>query len=466
MKNNLKFLLQRIIAPKSKNENLARREYILNILLITIIFLMSIGAIIIFYHLFFSDFNNYENNSLPLIFVLGILLFFATLYFLSRRGYSRYASYIFLCVLFIITAYMGYKWGVDLPAEILFYVLIIVMSGILVGTKMAFTATIFTSLFFIIIGHLQKANIILANRSWIIEPWGYSDAVMTSIILFIIATVSYLFNYELEKSFKRLKESEVDLKIEKDLLETRVKEKTQELKEIQAKEIAQVHRFSEFGKLSSGLFHDLVNPLTIVMLNVNKMKLDGENQPNFNLIKSELEQVSRASERMREFINSVRKQISPQGKKEPFCLNQEVEDAISVLNYKTCKNQICLLFSANEKLITTGDAIKFSQIVTNLISNAIDAYDDTDSKDKEIKIDLKKQENFITLSIIDKGKGIEDINIDKIFEPFFTTKTEGNNLGLGLALIKKIIEEDFLGNIKVTSNIGKGSTFTINFPLI
>lgn len=458
MKYHLQNFWRKIITPRSKDENSARQEYILNILLVAIIFLISIGMTIATCNFIFLDLENYQNNSLPLFFILAILIFFIFLYFLSRKGYSRLAAYIFLSIIFLLATYLGCTWGIDLQAEILFYVLVIVMAGIIAGAKPAFISTFLVFLSLVTVHYLQEAKLISANRDWTIQPWGYSDIIMISLIMFIIATISWLFDRELKKSL-------ANLKTERDLLEIRVAEKTKELRIIQAQEIAQVHRFAEFGRLSSGLFHDLVNPLTTVMLNINKIKLDGENQPHFNFIKSDLEQVSQASEKMREFINSVRKQISPEGKKENFCLNKEVEDAISVLNYKAAKNQVCLLFLANEKITTSGDAIKFNQIVTNLISNAIDAYDNSDKKEKEVKIVLTKQAEFIILSVIDYGQGIVSNNISKIFEPFFTTKSEQDSLGLGLALIKKIIEENFSGKIEVTSQLGAGATFIVKFPL-
>ena len=463
--NNIKSFLEKILKPKSEQEDKARQEYILNILLVTIIFLISLGSIISFYKLIFADQASYQSDSLSLILILAILTFFVSLYFLSRRGYNRTASSILLVTLFMIATYMGYKWGIDLPAEILFYVLVIVISGILVGTKLAFTATVSTTLVFIIIGHLQRNNIILSNRSWVNEPWGYSDIIMSSVILFIIAIVSWLFNHDLEKSLKRAKESEAALKAERDNLEIRVAEKTQELKRAQAKEIAQVYRFAEFGKLSSGLFHDLVNPLTTVMLNVKKIEEDSKNHPEFNFITSDLEQVSKASERMKEFINSVRKQISPQGKSENFCLNQEVEEAIQVLNYKSKKDKIQIIFYADKKIVINGDPIKFNQIVTNLISNAIDAFDNFSRATKEIIINLKQETDSIELEITDNGKGIPDNDIDKIFEPFFTTKAENHSLGLGLPLIKKMVEEDFSGKINVSSQIDNGTNFCVSLPL-
>ena len=450
-------ILKKIVAPQSKDENRARREYILNIMLTTIIVLVSIGVFIISYRLLFLNSGNYQNNSLPLFLILIILAIFISLRIISHKGYSHIASDIFIFILFLLATYMGYKWGVDLPAEILFYVLTIVISGILIGSRLAFITTSLTALTFIVNNYLQNYHFIIIDRSWIYEPWGYSDITITSIILAIIATVLWLFNRELKKS-------ETALKSERDLLEIRVEEKTKELRLVQAKEIAQVYRFAEFGKISGGLFHDLVNPLTTLMLNINKVKLDSENDPNFNIIKSEVNQAIKASEKMKDFIVSVRKQINFQDQKKAFSLNQEVEEAITILNYKSQKNQVEIIFDANENIIICGDPIKFNQIITNLVSNAIDSFGDEQDY-KEIIIELTKNLNHIKLSVTDNGSGIKDEIINRVFEPFFTTKTDGDGLGLGLSLIKKIIEESFSGTITVSSKINCGTTFTVELPL-
>ena len=457
--------LQKLTKPKILNEARARQEYILNIMLITLIILTAFGGLIIISLIFFSNLKDYKNNYLLIIAILGFLFFLISLYLLSRHGHIHLTAYIFIFTLFVAAIYLGCKWGVDLPAEILFYVLAIVTSVILIGTKTAFITTGTISLTIFLIGYLQNLQIINANRSWVSDPWGFFDVIVSSIILFIIALVSWLFNRELEKSLYKIKESEKELKIERDLLATRVEEKAKELRIIQAKEIAQIYHFAEFGKLASGLFHDLANPLTAVMLNINKIKMDNENSPNFNLINSEINQALKASEKMKDLINLVRKQISFKDQQTNFSLNQEIEEAIVILNYKAQKNQIQILFTAEENIIISGDPIKFNQIVTNLLSNAIDSYNNDLKKFKKIIINLNNYKNYIELSVKDNGQGINENIINHIFEPFFTTKPNSEGLGLGLSLIKKIIEESFTGTIKVFSNLDSGATFKVCLPL-
>ncbi len=441
---------------KIEKENRNRQKYILNILLNATIVLLVSGIIIMTYSLIFIKSTNYQSQSISLISLIAILVLLIVLKIIATKNHYRFSAYTLIGALFSLATYISFCWGADSQAGILFYALVIIMSGILIGARFSISSAILTSLSLFIINYLHQQKIIIAERSWIYESWSTSDVTITSIILFIIAVVLWLFNRELSRS-------EAELENERNLLEIRVEEKTAELKITQAKEIAQVYRFAEFGKLSSGLFHDLVNPLTALMLNINKVKIDSESDPSFNLIKMDINQAIKASEKMKDYIISVRKQINFQNQKELFSLNKEVEEAITILDYKARINQTSIIFIADENIKIQGDPVKFNQIITNLISNAIDSY--SNQSDKEIIVKLNKINQEIKLEVTDNGSGISENIIDKIFEPFFSTKN-GESLGLGLSFIKKIIEENFSGKIFVISQINYGTTFTVTIPLL
>lgn len=103
---------------------------------------------------------------------------------------------------------------------------------------------------------------------------------------------------------------------------------------------------------------------------------------------------------------------------------------------------------------------EINQVWTNLIQNALHAM----SKGGTLTIDAKHNKNSITVLISDTGVGIEPDLIDKIFEPFFTTKKQGEGSGLGLDIVKKIIDKHD-GKINVNSILGEGTTFTVTLPI-
>ncbi len=448
--------LYKLLEPRSKNEDLKRQEFILNILLLNSIILFIIANAVSVVNFIVVNPEVSKNNSISIVIIFLILSFFIFLYFLSRKGFFRIASYLLIAVLFLFSSYMGFRWGVDLPVEILFYSMIIVMSGILISTRFAFIVTFGVSATIITIGHLHNLNIFEVNRYWSSEMWRVTDMAIASILFFTIATVSWLSNREIEKSLTRARRAEADLKKERDSLEITVEQKTKELREIEMDKMAQLYRFAEFGRLSAGLFHDLMNPLNAVSLNMEKVKSREENpsaHPDKGTIdetKAYLNRAISSARKMEDFIVAVRKQISKQANNALFSLTEETRQVISVLSYKALKANVKIIFSSADNIETIGNAVKFNQVALNLIVNAIDAYLPVSAGEmREVIVSLQEKNGMISFIVEDRGVGISKENIEKIFEPFFTTKNYG--MGIGLSMVKRIIEKDFSGTIKAES---------------
>jgi len=465
--------IERYILPKSTNEDRARKEYILNILLVSSIALFSFAFVVRVGTAILGSafFHSKQNYSLPILTVAAILLCMASLFILSRKGFFRPVSHFLLSVLFCLSVYMSYIWGVQVLVSLLFYVLIIVMGGILVNTRFAFIATFLIALTISAMGLLQQGGIIVADTNWLNEPWELPDSIMVSLFLAVISTVSWLSNREIEKSLIRARRSEAALKRERDSLEVKVEEGVRELKETQLGKMEQLYRFAEFGRLSSGLFHDLINPLNAVALNMEMLK---ENRGNKDSgAKKYLENALSATKKMEDFVLAVRRQISNQENKESFSLTEEIRQVKEMLGYKLMKANVRVIYTSENNIRINGDAVKWNQVVLNLIVNAIDAFpldnvnsDKSNTEDKrKIILSLKEESNMIHFSIKDYGMGIPKENFDKIFEPFFTTK-KSSGMGIGLSMVKRIVEKDFHGTISVVSEENKGTTFIINLPKI
>jgi len=102
------------------------------------------------------------------------------------------------------------------------------------------------------------------------------------------------------------------------------------------------------------------------------------------------------------------------------------------------------------------------QVLINILINSVDA---SENLNNEINVSSKLVFQNINIFIEDKGCGIEKNKINKIFEPFFTTKEVGKGTGLGLTVSYGIIKK-FGGEIKVKSEVGKGSIFEIMLPIV
>ena len=484
----MKALLFKLIEPRAKDEDDRRQEFILNILLVSAGLLLTVSIISSTATLFFfSNTESRANNALSfglLFSLLGLLLF---LYLASRRGFFSFASHLLLGIFFLLVIYMNYRWGVDLPSTILLDALVIVMSGILINTRFAFITTAIIAMIITTVDILQKSQITEVDRYWRDEPWLITDTIVTSVIFLIIAIVSWLSNREIEKSLARARKSEAELKIERDSLEVKIEERTKELKETQAEKMTQLYRFAEFGRLSAGLFHDLINPLNAVSLNVEKLRnqsVSGAPATALSMKASEqagscVDRAVRAAKRLEDMVVSIRKQLTRQENKITFSLKEEIEGVINVLSHKAQNVGVTIRFLTDEDIHLFGDAMKFNQVALNLIVNAIDAYLPAVALVKagaspkiptlikrEIIVSLQEKKGTVIFSVNDRGMGISDENKQKIFEPFFTTKAESGGIGIGLSMTKRIVEKDFGGSIEVRSEKNEGSEFLVSVPIV
>ncbi len=454
----IKTFLKKLIHPKSKNKELARRELILNILLTAsiacFVFLNTIRVIDVV--------TNPNDRGLPLIYTLFILAFFVFLWWLSRKGKIKIASLLLILIYALPTFYSFVAWGADLPAALLLVVLLVTMSGVLIGARFAFISTIITISFLITLTYLQENNIIGVNSYWRQERHTLGDAIAYTFLFLVIATIAWLFCREINRALRRAQKSEQALKQERDLLEIKVIERTKQIRQMEAEKINQLYRLAEFGRLSSGIFHDLINPLTAVSLNLEQISIDNENK--ISSAKSYLGQALIATRKMEDLIASIKKQIQRKSDLKTFSLNKEIEQTIQILSYKARQANVQVNFIANQELFLYGDAIKFGQIIINLIGNAIEACEQGDMEENKVEIKLESKKDQILLTVSDNGCGINSKNIDKIFEPFFSTKQKSDRgLGLGLSSTKNLIEKDFRGTIEV--NVDSNTTFVITLPL-
>jgi signal transduction histidine kinase len=137
----------------------------------------------------------------------------------------------------------------------------------------------------------------------------------------------------------------------------------------------------------------------------------------------------------------------------------ELTEILDTLKITQPKNIHILRELPLEPVLFPINPARFQQLVMNLCLNAFQAM----PNGGQLKISLSSTtDNQITLEISDSGVGIKNENLHKIFEPFFTTNEKKQGTGLGLFVVKQIVDE-YNGNIEVRSQPGKGTTFVIRF---
>ncbi len=252
-----------------------------------------------------------------------------------------------------------------------------------------------------------------------------------------------------------------------DLRETtaEMQRREQELRDKQ-EQLVQAGKLATLGELTTGVAHELNNPLNNTGLFVGNavdlLELGGTDKgPIIRELRQALQQVGKATE----IISHLRTfgRAAPVSR-EPISLRQVIERALSLMREQLRLREIeVALHLGPEEPVVVGNPIQLEQVFINLLTNARDAV--ADSPRKAIRISDSVGAEGVEVALTDTGPGIPPGLEQRIFDPFFTTKEVGKGTGLGLSITYGIVKEHG-GTISVTSRPGEGATFLLHLPLV
>ena len=298
---------------------------------------------------------------------------------------------------------------------------------------------------------------------------------------------------------ERLKENQESLENYLDSLESTNKQ----LKQAQ-EELIRTEKLASIGRFAAGVAHEVGNPLGAILGYVSILQKEGmdheESKDYLKRIEKEIDRISRIVRELLDFARPSKFEIKE------VEVNKVIESALSLLSYqKNFKNIETQLDLQPNLPMIQGDDSQLSQVFINIILNAIDAMpnggaltiqtgthvvenldvdrlqgiytrrrksDPMESdysrmrKSDPLAALLKKfseGDRLVKIRISDTGVGIKKEDLENIFDPFFTTKAPDKGTGLGLSISLRIVES-LGGEIRVESEVGKGTTFEIYFP--
>ena len=224
-----------------------------------------------------------------------------------------------------------------------------------------------------------------------------------------------------------------------------------------AAKLARSEREQAWREMAKQVAHEIKNPLTPMRLTVQSFERRFD--PLDEKAKEKLKEFSQTLIQQIDVMSSIASAFSdfakmPTQKKEQIEIISVVKFALDIFTEEYIK-----YFPKETELYANLDKTQLIRILTNLVKNAIQA---TDKEENPlIEVTVLSEDNDLKITVSDNGKGISDDVKDLIFEPKFTTKTSG--MGLGLAMIKNIIEA-YDGSISFTSKEGVGTIFTVTLP--
>jgi PAS domain S-box-containing protein len=240
-------------------------------------------------------------------------------------------------------------------------------------------------------------------------------------------------------------------------------------------QLQQAQKMESIGTLAGGIAHDFNNILGIIIGNT-ELAIDdvSEKHP----ARLSLDEIQKASLRARDVVHQLLSfSRKTELKRKPINITNVIKESLKLIRASIPSNIDILQTLPGDIDTISADTTQINQVIINLCTNAAHAMQyeggTLEVSLKNMKIDEDSATNYdnfqagsyVNLMVKDNGQGISQEDIDRIFDPYFTTKEMGKGTGLGLAVVHGIVKSHD-GEIKVNSDLNKGTTFSIFFPAI
>ncbi len=237
-------------------------------------------------------------------------------------------------------------------------------------------------------------------------------------------------------------------------------------------------KMAALGKVTAGIAHEINSPLGGI-LNCLQMAQSYVQEYSSSIGDSEVTEedhrqiasdlvealtlAEQSGKKVAQFVRTIKNQTRmDEVQRGVFDPAEEIGGTISLLQHELRNRNVTLHTEVEPGQKLTGDPGKFSLVVQNLLTNAVDSYQ---GEAGEVTVRLVTEESALRLEVQDQGCGIPEEIRGKIYDYLFTTKDVGQGTGLGLAMVHSIVTTNFEGRVDFRSEVGAGTTFFVTFPV-
>lgn len=228
-------------------------------------------------------------------------------------------------------------------------------------------------------------------------------------------------------------------------------------------------KMAAMGTLSAGIAHEVGNPIAAISALVKEIideKVSGKQQQTEEAELGKLHMVLDNAHRLGNITREISGLVQPQSEEfELFDLNTLLRNTCNLMRYDRRWKRTHINFYLDKNLpAINGVSDQITQVVMNLLVNALDAFESNDNSVAEITIRTELKGDGVCLSIEDNGQGMDETILNQAKQEFFTTKDRGKGTGLGLSLCNSIIESHH-GKLDISSTLKKGTIVYVYLPL-
>ena len=222
-------------------------------------------------------------------------------------------------------------------------------------------------------------------------------------------------------------------------------------------ELIQAEKMSRLGVVISVIANEIRNPLQVILA-LSESIVDDDDLPR---MQDDAQEIIDASNRISEIVSdlSTHARDARTLGQSTINLNDVIDKAMEISKHTRNLRLVKVVKDYAKSPIVIGSTSELTQIITNFVNNGVDAMD----AKGELRLSTSSTKKTHTISVTDNGSGMDEATQKKIFDPFFTTKDPGKGTGLGLHVVRKIVEKHG-AKLDLKSELGKGTTFTVIFP--
>ena len=232
----------------------------------------------------------------------------------------------------------------------------------------------------------------------------------------------------------------------------------------QEKFLVQQNKLASMGEMISIIAHQWRQPLSEINGVILNMDLDYKKKRlSSKCLNAHLDNLEMTTEYMSNTIDDFIDFFKPNKKREHLIISDVVNAALNLITI-TNKNSMNIIYNQNEPIYFLSYKSELIQALLIVINNSIDACISNSINQPKIIIETQTLNKYLNIIIIDNGSGISSDILDKIYDPYFTTKHRSKGTGLGLYILKMIIEQTMQGKIEISS-FNCGTKCNISIPL-
>jgi len=306
--------------------------------------------------------------------------------------------------------------------------------------------------------HKEDIDEIINIKGELLEEINYDNLIQTLVFMLFVSIlvllISKYFSKIIERRFKVYNFS-INRKIVEIARQQRV--------------LAQQSKMVAMGEMIENIAHQWRQPLSIISTCSTGLKLNKDyGNLTDELFYSNLKSINDSAQYLSQTIDDFRNYYQKSNDEKSFRIDELIEKSLQLLKIEIDKLDIDIQKEL-KKVQLIGYENELLQVILNILNNSIYQFKTLEDLDKYIlRINIHKNDDYITLNFIDNGGGIDPEIIDRIFEPYFTTKDKNMGTGIGLYMSKNIVEKHFNGTmnaknivINEENNNYKGVKFSI-----